>query len=201
MRPIFKYLLSVLCAIISIMVTNPPEIITSNIGKWLEFSGFSNIPTWVHSNLFHIFLWMFLVTGIISPIFPKVKKLLMKSKIWEAKEKGTYNWDRFNSSLEGLNKLIERNVLIVDNSIKKLNCNNIFERLIKKKEIKFSTNYAGYKLLTQYELPHHLLLELLSVDKLNGVYYMRFIADSVNNPEFENLLYNPKCKFSPLAPL
>lgn len=186
------------------MVGNPPEIVTSNIGKWLELFGFINIPRWIHGTTFHIILWIFLIAGMSSLLFPVLKKFLLSSKIRIVKQKEVYNWHRFNSSLEELNKLIEQKILIIDSPINKnMNYKNIFERLIKEREIRFSINHAGYILLTKYQLPHNLLLQLLKTDCLNGkkIYYMRFIANSDNNPEFKRLLLNPKCKFSPYSSL
>ena len=111
-----------------------------------------------------------------------------------------YNWDRFNSSLDELKKLFDNNAII---NVPQINLNakyrNIFDRLIKEGQVSFTTNDDGYIGLTRYNLPHNLILELLGAGyyEKNCIYYMRFISDSRINPEFEKLLLNPKCKFSP----
>ena len=112
--------------------------------------------------------------------------------------KKVYDWDKFNLSLEELKKLFDKNIININspqiNPIAKYK--NIFDRLIKEKQISFATNDNGYISLTRYNLPRNLSLELLGAGYFikNCIYYMRFISNS----GFEKLLLDPKCKFSPI---
>jgi len=48
------------------MLTNSPDIITSNIGKWLQFV-VDDVPLWVHSTTFEVFLWILIAFFILFP--------------------------------------------------------------------------------------------------------------------------------------
>jgi hypothetical protein len=66
----FKIFASVILSSIAFMIEYPPEIITSNIGKWLVFFGIepSSIPTWIHSSIFHNIVLLFCIV-LLSCIF------------------------------------------------------------------------------------------------------------------------------------
>jgi hypothetical protein len=63
-----------------VMITNPPEIITSNLGKWLIFFGVNqeSIPEWIHAEVFHNCLLFVAITilcySIINLLIQVIKK-------------------------------------------------------------------------------------------------------------------------------
>lgn len=83
--PKIKAIISAICGGFAIMLTNPPEIITSNLGKWLELFGITNIPIWIHSQWVHnclLFLclsgvWVILAPYITNWLWPKIQTILL----------------------------------------------------------------------------------------------------------------------------
>lgn len=80
----FKIFASVILSSIVFMIEYPPEIITSNIGKWLVFFGAeaSNIPAWIHSSVFHNSLLLFCIIFLSYVVFSEKmwKYLFSKTK-------------------------------------------------------------------------------------------------------------------------
>ena len=61
------------------MLANSPEIVTSNIGKWLQWFGFTNIPIWVHSLVFEVFLWIVSIALLTFPFYERYFCLCKKN--------------------------------------------------------------------------------------------------------------------------
>ena len=77
------------------MITNPPEIIASNIDKWFKLFGVTNIPDWINSQIFHYGIFalsalMFCIT-IVPAIYNWVQKVkLNKSAIQDIQSKSLF---------------------------------------------------------------------------------------------------------------
>lgn len=76
----FKIFASVFLSSIVFMIEYPPEIITSNIGKWLVFFGIepTSIPAWIHSSIFHNIVLLFCIILLSCMFFSET----MWKKYW-----------------------------------------------------------------------------------------------------------------------
>lgn len=123
--------------------------------------------------------------------------LVIESNQQEDTSTKKYNWDLFNLSLNKVILLLEnRHIRINQPQINpRIKYRNIFDRLVKEGQVPFETNDNGYISLTKNFLPHNLAVQLIGAGYYVNqvIYYMRFLGGA----EFEKLLLDPRCKFSP----
>ena len=123
----FKCLGAICIMGMPIMLADPPEIITSNIGKWLEFFGVQtkNLPLFIHSQTFHFIilgLWILACFYALAPQswsrrarknekwvpMPVAIQYLIEQSLWSEKQYRKLNFRSFITQDYALEELLEK---------------------------------------------------------------------------------------------
>lgn len=181
-----KIAINILCTGVPIMLTYPPEIITSNFGKWLELFGITSIPIWIHSQWFYncmmsaCFLWLVVSTinyfrPKTQPIIPikieKVVDYLTTKSLWSEQQYRKYNFRYFSKGEYPLEEIVDKARLGLI-TIKGFIPNTFIAEEIDKDYWKHATlKYIGSHLLTEcnnnnrlYNFVTYDSLEIISPD-------------------------------------